>query len=153
MGPFIPRDLSAPSNAQRPNDKNKGHHEDYGKVLRKLETLLKDSRLAFMMSPWGGSTDPIGSVIAQLMGEGDSVRIVDLSGVPNEVAGASSSAIARTLFMVKVWQTPDERDRSPVLLVCEEAHRYVPNKGERSMPPLKLPFSDWPRKDASMASD
>jgi DNA helicase HerA-like ATPase len=29
-----------------------------------------------------------------------------------------------------VWQTPEERAQDPVLLVCEEAHRYVPNRGE-----------------------
>ena len=27
-------------------------------------------------------------------------------------------------------QSEDERQNSPVLLVCEEAHRYVPNRGE-----------------------
>ena len=31
---------------------------------------------------------------------------------------------------MKVWQTNEERDCDPVLLVCEEAHRYVPNRGE-----------------------
>ena len=48
-----------------------------------------------------------------------------------EVArGVSSAVIARTLFNLKVWQTPEERAIDPVLLVCEEAHRYVPNRGE-----------------------
>jgi DNA helicase HerA-like ATPase len=56
--------------------------------------------------------------------------VINLSGVPNEVAGVSSAVIARTLFNLKVWQTSDERASDPVLLVCEEAHRYVPNRGE-----------------------
>ena len=34
------------------------------------------------------------------------------------------------MFQLKVWQTEAERQNSPVLLVCEEAHRYVPNRGE-----------------------
>ena len=58
------------------------------------------------------------------------IRIVDLSGLPNEIAGAASAAIARTLFSFKLWQTNDEREKNPVLLICEEAHRYVPNRGE-----------------------
>ena len=29
-----------------------------------------------------------------------------------------------------MWQTPTERQSSPILLVCEEAHRYVPDRGE-----------------------
>ena len=60
----------------------------------------------------------------------DQPKVIDLSGIPNEVAGIASAAIARTLFNLKVWQTPDEREKDPVLLICEEAHRYVPNRGE-----------------------
>jgi uncharacterized protein len=117
-------------NVQRPNNKNKKDHEDYNKVLRKLDSLMKDERLAFMMKPWDGADDPMPSVLAQILGEDSAVRVVDLSGIPNEVAGTASAAIARTLFSLKVWQTASERELSPVVLVCEEAHRYVPNSGE-----------------------
>ncbi|MCL4692078.1 MAG: DUF87 domain-containing protein [Candidatus Hydrogenedentes bacterium] len=117
-------------NRQRPTNQNKKDHEDYNKVLRKLSSLLKDARLGFMMMPWDGAGDPFANVVAQFMGDGDPIRIVDLSGVPNEVAGAASSLIARTLFSMKLWQSSEERMNSPVLLVCEEAHRYVPDRGE-----------------------
>lgn len=117
-------------NAQRPENRNKKDHEDYNKVLRKLDSLIKDERLAFMMKSWSGVGDPMTEVLAQFVGDGAPVRIVDLSGVPNEVAGTASAAIARTLFSLKVWQSAEEREMSPVLLVCEEAHRYVPNSGE-----------------------
>ena len=117
-------------NAQRPNNKNKKDHEDYNKVLRKLDSLMKDERLVFMMKPWDGAEDPMSSILAQILGDDGAVRVVDLSGVPNEVAGTASAAIARTLFSLKIWQTPEERESSPVALVCEEAHRYVPNSGE-----------------------
>jgi DNA helicase HerA-like ATPase len=117
-------------NRQRPPGKDKNKHEEYNKVLKKLATLMNDARLAFMMRAWDGATDPVASAFAQLVGSGHPVRIVDLSGVPNEIAGTASAAIARTLFALKVWQTAAERAMSPVLLVCEEAHRYVPNSGE-----------------------
>ncbi len=116
-------------NAQRPSNKNKKDHEDYNKVLRKLDSLMKDERLSFMMNPWDGKDDPFAEVLGQLLGDSDPVRIVDLSGVPNEIAGTASAVIARTLFSLKIWQTVPEREASPVLLVCEEAHRYVPNSG------------------------
>ncbi len=117
-------------NSQRPDNKNKRDHEDYNKVLRKLDSLMKDERLAFMMTPWDEAADSMTDVLGQFLGEAVAVRIVDLSGVPNEVAGTASAAIARTLFSLKVWQTAEERALSPILLVCEEAHRYVPNSGE-----------------------
>ena len=117
-------------NAQRPPNRNKRDHEDYNKVLRKLDSLIKDDRLSFMMKSWDGGDDPMPSVLAQILGDGAAVRIVDLSGVPNEVAGTASAAVARTLFSVKIWQSIEERETSPAVLVCEEAHRYVPNSGE-----------------------
>lgn len=102
----------------------------HNSILQKLDVLSNDTRLRFMMSDWDGGVDPFAEVLAQLVGDGPQPRIIDLSGVPNEVAGISSAVIARTLFNLKVWQSPEERERDPVLLVCEEAHRYVPNRGE-----------------------
>lgn len=104
--------------------------DSWNSILNKIEVLKNDSRLAFMMKEWDGTADPLPSIVKQFIGDSDPIRIVDLSGVPNEVAGAASSAIARTLFSVKLWQTREEREKNPVLLVCEEAHRYVPNRGE-----------------------
>ncbi len=118
-------------NKQRPTGQDKKQHEEFSKIIRKLDSLVRDSRLQFMMKPWDVATkDPLGGVFAQFLGAGEPIRIVDLSGVPNEVAGAASSAIARLVFNAKVWQTTAEREKSPVLIVCEEAHRYVPNSGE-----------------------
>ena len=117
-------------NQQRPINKNQKDHEGFNKVLRKVASLCRDSRLEFMMKSWDGQADPLIDIIKQFIGDSEPIRIVDLSGIPNEVAGAASSAIARTLFSVKLWQTREERENNPVLLVCEEAHRYVPNKGE-----------------------
>ena len=104
--------------------------EPWNSILHKIEVLKNDSRLAFMMQEWDGVADPLPEIVKQFLGDSDPIRIVDLSGVPNEVAGAASSAIARTLFSVKLWQIREERESNPVLLVCEEAHRYVPNRGE-----------------------
>jgi DNA helicase HerA-like ATPase len=117
-------------NSQRPPGKDKKEQEPFNSVINKLEVLRRDSRMKFMMDEWNGATDPFGTIVSQFLGDGDPVRIVDLSGVPNEVAGAASAVIARTLFSIKLWQTPTERNQSPILLVCEEAHRYVPNRGE-----------------------
>lgn len=117
-------------NAQRPNNRSQADHGHYDKVLRKIDSLKRDSRLAFMMEPWSGKEDEFAEIVNQFISSEDKLRIVDLSGVPNEVAGAASAAIARTLFSLKLWQKAEERNASPILLVCEEAHRYVPNRGE-----------------------
>lgn len=105
--------------------------DSHNSILEKLDVLVRDARVRFLMAEWaGGNQDPFPAIVEQLVGAGPQPRIVDLSGVPNEVAGVSSAVIARTLFNLKVWQNADERSKDPVLLVCEEAHRYVPNRGE-----------------------
>lgn len=121
--------LKAKIEADKPSAPSK--QEPHNSILQKLELLMTDARLRFMMTEWNGdSNDQFPVVIKQLTGDGPQPRIVDLSGVPNEVAGVSSAVIARTLFNLKIWQTQAERESDPVLLVCEEAHRYVPNRGE-----------------------
>lgn len=112
-------------------DLTRSAQTSHNSILQKLDTLISDARLDFLMSEWTeGDDDPLPEIIGQLIGQNGAPCVVDLSGVPNEVAGISSSVIARTMFNWKVWQSEDERKRDPVLLVCEEAHRYVPNRGD-----------------------
>lgn len=105
-------------------------------VLDKLKVLRRDTRLAFMMQGWQNGPDDIKlhEVLNQFVGapkaENKDIRIIDISGLPNEVAGPLAALIARLLFQYKVFQTQDEKEKDPILLVCEEAHRYVPDKGE-----------------------
>ncbi|WJV66833.1 ATP-binding protein [Pectobacteriaceae bacterium CE70] len=129
-GALYEQGLIGAINAQRPENKDKKQHEDFSRVIRKIDSLLKDGRLKFMMESWDGAEDPLPTIVNQFLTQKTTVQIVDLSGVPNEVAGVASAAIARIVFQLKVWQTEAERQNSPVLLVCEEAHRYVPNRGE-----------------------
>ncbi len=127
--PYKLSKLIAGIEADKPPQASK--QDSHNSILEKLDALIRDARLAFMMKEWDGAAqDPFPSILNQIASDGNQPRIVDLSGVPNEVAGVSSAVIARILFNLKVWQTADERQNDPVLLVCEEAHRYVPNRGE-----------------------
>ncbi|HQO20885.1 MAG TPA: ATP-binding protein [Acidobacteriota bacterium] len=127
--PYKLATLRAKIEADKPPQASK--QDSHNSILQKLDVLVTDARLNFLMTEWTGvADDPFPSIVAQLVGDGQQPRVIDLSGVPNEVAGVSSAVIARTLFNLKVWQTSDERATDPILLVCEEAHRYVPNSGE-----------------------
>lgn len=106
-------------------------------ILDKVAVLRRDPRIRFLMNDWVAAGSQLGDLIGQFVGDastapGDScdLRIVDISGLPNEVAGPLAAVIARLLFQYKLYQTQEERKRDPILLVCEEAHRYVPDKGE-----------------------
>lgn len=105
-------------------------------VLDKLKVLRRDTRLSFMMKCWVDNEEEIKlhQVLNQFIGApsqaGKDIRIIDISGLPNEVAGPLTALIARLLFQYKVFQTQQEKEKDPILLVCEEAHRYVPDHGE-----------------------
>ena len=101
----------------------------HNSILNKIDLLTRDARLNFLMNDHKEETN-VEAVFSPILQLRKSPVVVDLSGVPDEVAGICSAAIARTLFNSKVWQIPEEREKSPILLVCEEAHRYVPNRGD-----------------------
>src|SRR3546814_15709797 len=91
-----------------------------------------------MMKDWDPAGPTLASVLGQFVGglaeaPDSDLRILDISGLPNEVAGPMTAALARLLFRYKVYQTKEERAKDPVLLVCEEAHRYVPDRGEAAI--------------------
>ena len=55
---------------------------------------------------------------------GKPVTIIDLSGVPAEITDVVVSLVCRLTFNFALWS--DRARLPPVLLVCEEAQRYVP---------------------------
>lgn len=108
--------------------------KDYASILNKFRVLTTDPRVRFLMEEHGPDAPTLSGILSQFLnvdGEGDPcLKIIDISGLPNEVAGPLTGAIARLLFQYKLHQTREERERDPVLFVCEEAHRYVPNRGD-----------------------
>ncbi len=105
--------------------------KSHDSILDKLSVLRTDPRLQFLMRD--EAADTLTTAILQLTGataDGATVKVVDISGAPNEVAGTLTALVCRLLFNYKVWQTKAERERDPVLIVCEEAHRYVPDRGD-----------------------
>jgi DNA helicase HerA-like ATPase len=102
-------------------------------ILKKLKVLRSNPQLKFLLQEYDIDTSPkLQEILSQFIGEadGEDIRIIDISGLPNEVAGPLTALISRLLFQYKLWQTREEREKDPILFVCEEAHRYVPNHGE-----------------------
>ena len=110
--------------------------KSHSSVIGKLGVLRTDPRLSFMMSNYTEGDPDLPEILEQFIGNVDTqnqenvdIRIIDISGLPNEIAGPLTAAIARLLFQYKIWQTREERERDPLLIICEEAHRYVPDTG------------------------
>ncbi|HAS6981358.1 TPA: ATP-binding protein [Vibrio parahaemolyticus] len=101
-------------------------------ILKKLKVLRSNPQLKFLLHEHDDESPELQEVLSQFVGEsvGRDIRIIDISGLPNEVAGPLTALISRLLFQYKLWQTKEERQKDPILFLCEEAHRYVPNHGE-----------------------
>ena len=98
----------------------------YQRLKTKLDELRADPRYTFMFSGMLVS-DSMPGLIAKLFrlpSHGKPISIVDVSGVPSEVTSVVVSVLARMVFDYAIWSRTEAQ--RPLLLVCEEAHRYVP---------------------------
>jgi hypothetical protein len=103
-----------------------GDTTPYQRLKTKLDELRADPRYTFMFSGMLVS-DTMGSFIAKLFrlpSQGRPISIVDVSGVPAEGTSVVVSVLARMVFDDAIWSRTEAQ--RPLLLVCEEAHRYVP---------------------------
>ena len=106
------------------------------KFFTRFEGKVEQERLQFLFGP-SADTATLEGTLKSLIGYGDkqsNVTIIDLSGVPFEVLSITVSLISRILFEYgyhyKVMRTAAQEKintDAPLLLVYEEAHKYVPN--------------------------
>ncbi len=107
----------------------------YRWLKNRIETLRADSRFGFM---FGGMAvrDNMAEIISRIfrIPVGDKpITIVDLSGVPSEILNVVVSVLSRMTFDFALWS----RGAVPILLVCEEAHRYAPADSAAGFEPTK----------------
>ena len=98
----------------------------YQRLKTKLDELRADPRYTFMFSGMLVS-DSMPGLLAKLFrlpSHGKPISIVDVSGVPSEITSVVVSVLARMVFDYAIWSRTEAQ--RPLLLVCEEAHRYVP---------------------------
>ncbi len=99
----------------------------YRRLEAQLTSLMEDRRFAFMFADGFEAEDNLSQIVGRLLRipvEGKPITIIDLSGVPSEIADVLVSLIGRMLFDFTLWSDPSRRP--PILLACEEAHRYLP---------------------------
>ncbi|AJP73393.1 ATP-binding protein [Sphingomonas hengshuiensis] len=100
----------------------------YLRLRGKIDEIKTDPRYAFMFSGLLVA-DTMAAFLARvfrLPGEGKPISIIDVSGVPSEITSVVVAVLSRMVFDFAIWSRGETR--RPVLLVCEEAHRYVPNE-------------------------
>lgn len=115
---------------------------EFNRFVSRLETKLADKRLRFLLHPAKPDGTPFKSedfeeIIKQFVGylNKANITIVDLSGIPFEVLSITVSLVSRLIFdfcfhYSKLRHEKDDLNDVPVMIVCEEAHNYIPQKDD-----------------------
>jgi uncharacterized protein len=98
----------------------------YMRLKSKIDELKSDPRYQFMFSGMlvADSMSAFISKIFRLPAKGRPISIIDVSGVPSDIVSVVVAVMSRLIFDYAIWSRSEVQ--RPVLLICEEAHRYVP---------------------------
>jgi hypothetical protein len=105
------------------------------RLKTKINLLRNDSSYAFM---FGGISicDNMAKILSRMFRvpvEGKPITILDLSAIPSDVLNIVVSVLSRITFDMALFS-----DRGlPILLVCEEAHRYLSNDPTQGFEPTR----------------
>ena len=93
----------------------------------KIEEMKADPRYNFMFSGMlvGDTMSDFISKIFRLPAHGKPISIIDVSGVPSDITATVVAVLSRMVFDYAIWSRNEPQ--RPILLVCEEAHRYIPS--------------------------
>ena len=102
----------------------------YGTTPDLLRLGLLDPQLRFFQEPVGDpkGQDPLVEVMQEWLGREQPISVLDFSGVPAEAADVAIGVVLNLLFEVSLRGKPGGPGigrPSPVLVVLEEAHRYL----------------------------
>lgn len=135
--PYVLSELIAHISGQMGQFENPESSTPFLRLKARIESLRSDRRYAFMFSGLVVQ-DILPDILSRILSipvAGKPVTILDLSGVPSEIVDVVVSLLCRVIFDFALWSVPAQA--LPVLLVCEEAHRYVPSNPANGFEPTK----------------
>lgn len=105
---------------------------EFDRFLMRIENIVDNPRLDFLFKDIDEAT--IEGILQQFLGQKNettaNVTVIDLSGIPFEVLSITVSLISRLIFELGYYYKRhvqgDGQSEAPILLVYEEAHKYVP---------------------------
>lgn len=107
----------------------------YKRLRARLHGISQDARYGFM---FGGLTvqDTMAEFLGQLFRipvEGSPISIIELGGLPAEVAQVIVSVVTRLAFEFGLWS----HGAAPIAIIVEDAHRYAPAKENVGFAPTR----------------
>ena len=119
---------------------NRANIPHYLRLKAKINALQTDRRYSFMFDTGLVMRDDFAALLGRLFrvpANGRPLAILELGGIPSEVLNVVVALVCRIAFDFAV----NAGHTSPLLLVCEEAHRYAPQDVALGFEPAKRALS------------
>ncbi|MBN8839549.1 MAG: ATP-binding protein [Sphingomonadales bacterium] len=125
--PYLLSDLTAQLQIEMGKMDKASSSAPFLRIKSKIEEIKADPRYGFMFSGMlvGDTMASFISRVFRLPGDGKPISIIDVSGVPSDITSVVVAVLSRMVFDFAIWSRNEPK--RPVLLVCEEAHRYIPS--------------------------
>ena len=131
----------------------------FGKLTRflnRIKVKKDDRRYAFMyQAPEEYEDYEALHVLAnKLLGTGNvkddvnpGIKIIDFSEVPSDILPVAVGLVGRLIYQIQFWSSPGEDGdaRHPIVIVCDEAHLYLPSSAASTGPLEKRALENFER--------
>jgi hypothetical protein len=122
--PYLIQDLLNLIDERMGKLENRSSRMIHHRLMMRIEAIKNDPRYAFMFENANVGGDTMGAVLNQLFrldSDRRGITILKLASLPGEVVDAVVCITARLAFEFGLWSD----GAIPLLLMCEEAHRYA----------------------------
>jgi len=137
--PYRISDLIELINERMGKLENRSSWMKYHSIITRIETLGQDSRYAFMFDGIFVE-DMMSKVLGDLFRlpiDKQPITVMQLAGFPSEVVDSVVSVLCRLAFELGLWSD----GTVPVLVACEESHRYAPADRKLGFGPTRKALS------------
>ncbi len=122
--PYLLQDLLSLIDERMGKLENRASRMHYHRLTTRIEAIRNDGRYGFMFDNANVGGDTMAALLTQLFRlepDGKPVTVMQLAGLPPEVVDAVVCVLCRLAFDFGLWSD----GHVPLLVVCEEAHRYA----------------------------
>ena len=138
--PYRIEDLISVIDGRMGKLENRSRITIYNKLLQRIKTFRNHPRYGFMFENATVGGDTMAEVVGHLFripANGKPMTIMQLAGFPSEVVDSVVSVLSRMAFDFGLWSD----GASPLLFICEEAHRYAPSDKNIGFGPTRRALS------------
>ncbi|HTV68731.1 MAG TPA: DUF87 domain-containing protein [Rhizobiaceae bacterium] len=122
--PYLIQDLVNLIDERMGKLENRSSRMVHNRLMMRIEGITTDPRYAFMFENANVGGDTMAAVLTQLFrleSESRGITVLKLASLPGEVVDAVVCVVARLAFEFGLWSD----GAMPLLIACEEAHRYA----------------------------